>query len=158
MAESTPKWQQKYITQRWIFILLISHRSTLSMMTSSNGNIFRVTGPLWEESTGHRSFDVFFDLRLNKRLSKQRRRQWFETPSRSLWRHCYVPCQVSVQTVPEQQSSGFPLIAYDWICFHNDHTVSSFQHCLTFWLFIHHWRFKRTWFHKFVIGYCLVYV
>ena len=24
------------------------------MMTSSNGNIFRVTGPLWEEFTGHR--------------------------------------------------------------------------------------------------------
>ena len=24
------------------------------MMTSSNGNIFRVTGPLWGESTGHR--------------------------------------------------------------------------------------------------------
>ena len=24
------------------------------MMTSSNGNIFRVTGPLWEESTSHR--------------------------------------------------------------------------------------------------------
>ena len=30
----------------------------------------------------------FFDLRLNKRLSKQWRRRWFETPSRSLWRHC----------------------------------------------------------------------
>ena len=30
-----------------------------------------------------RSFDVFFDLHLNKRLSKQ-----FETPSRPLWRHC----------------------------------------------------------------------
>ena len=25
-----------------------------SMMTTSNGNIFRVTGPLWGESTGHR--------------------------------------------------------------------------------------------------------
>ena len=25
-----------------------------TMMTSSNGNIFRVTGPLWGESTGHR--------------------------------------------------------------------------------------------------------
>ena len=24
------------------------------MMTSPNGNIFRVTGPLWGESTGHR--------------------------------------------------------------------------------------------------------
>ena len=34
-----------------------------------------------------RSFDVFFDLRLNKRLSKQSRDWWFETPSRSLWRH-----------------------------------------------------------------------
>ena len=45
------------------------------MMTSSNGNIFRVTGPLCGEFTGHRpvtqSFDVFFDLCLNKRLSKQ---------------------------------------------------------------------------------------
>ena len=37
-----------------------------------------------------RSFDVFFDLRLNKRLSKQSRRRWFETPLRSLWRHCNV--------------------------------------------------------------------
>ena len=39
------------------------------MMTSSNGNIFRVTGHLCGEFTG--SFDVFFDLRLNKQLSKQ---------------------------------------------------------------------------------------
>ena len=35
-----------------------------------------------------RSFDGFFDLRLNKRLNKQSRHRWFETPSRSLWRHC----------------------------------------------------------------------
>ena len=34
-----------------------------------------------------RSFDVFFDLRLNKRLSKQSWGWWFETLSRSLWRH-----------------------------------------------------------------------
>ena len=34
------------------------------------------------------SFDVFFDLCLNKRLGKQPRRWWFETSSRSLWRHC----------------------------------------------------------------------
>ena len=37
-----------------------------------------------------RSFDVFFDLRLNKRLSKQSWGWWFETLSRSLWRHCNV--------------------------------------------------------------------
>ena len=35
-----------------------------------------------------RSFDVFFDLRLNKRLSKQSWGWWFGTLSRPLWRHC----------------------------------------------------------------------
>ena len=34
-----------------------------------------------------RSFDVFFDLRPNKRLSKQPWGWWSETPSSSLWRH-----------------------------------------------------------------------
>ena len=33
------------------------------------------------------SFDVFFDLCLNKRLSKQSWDWWFETLSRPLWRH-----------------------------------------------------------------------
>ena len=52
------------------------------MMTSSNGNIFRVTGPLCGEFTGPgefpaqrpvtRSFDIFFDLLLNKRLRNNR--------------------------------------------------------------------------------------
>ena len=61
-------------------------------MTSSNGNIFRVTGHLCGEFTGPRwnpaqkpvtrSFYVFFDLRLNKRLSKQSWGWWFETLSR----------------------------------------------------------------------------
>ena len=70
------------------------------MMTSSNGNIFRVTGHLCGEFTGPgefptqrpgtRSFDVFFDLRLDKRLSKQSWGWWFGTQSRPLWRHCNV--------------------------------------------------------------------
>ena len=37
-----------------------------------------------------RSFDVFFDLCLNKRLSRQLWGWWFETTSCSLWRHCNV--------------------------------------------------------------------
>ena len=65
-------------------------------MTSSNGNIFRVTGHLCGEFTGSgefpaqrpvtRSFDVFFDLHPNKRLSKQWWGWWFETPSCPFWR------------------------------------------------------------------------
>ena len=58
-------------------------------MTSSNGNIIRVTGhcefPAQRPVT--RSFDVFFDLRPNKRFSKQWWGLWFETLSRPLWRH-----------------------------------------------------------------------
>ena len=37
-----------------------------------------------------RSFDVFFDLRVNKRLSKQSWGWWFETLPCQLWRHSNV--------------------------------------------------------------------
>ena len=37
------------------------------------------------------SFDIFFDLSLNKRFSKQSIGWWVEKPSRSLWRHCNEP-------------------------------------------------------------------
>ena len=36
------------------------------------------------------SFDVVFDLHLNKGLNKQSRRWWVDTSSRSLWRYCNV--------------------------------------------------------------------
>ena len=68
------------------------------MMASSNGNIFRVTGHLCGEFTGHRWIPhtkasdaelwyFCFYLCTNKRLSKQSSGWWFETPSGSLWRH-----------------------------------------------------------------------
>ena len=47
-----------------------------------------------------RSFHVSFDLRLNKQLSKQSGRRWFETPSRSLWRHRYVMSIVAFTRIP----------------------------------------------------------
>ena len=47
-----------------------------------------VTGGFPSQRPVTRSFDVFFDLRLNKRLSKQSWGWCFETPSCSLWRHC----------------------------------------------------------------------
>ena len=47
-----------------------------------------VTGEFPSERPVTRSFGVFFDLRLNKRLSKHSWGWWFETPSRQLWRHC----------------------------------------------------------------------
>ena len=95
------RWiMQKYTTRLsvWHIIQLSLSLRWRHMMTSSNGNIFRVTGPLCGEFTGPGefptqrpvtwSFDVLFGLRLNKRLSKQPWGWWFETQSWSLWRQC----------------------------------------------------------------------
>ena len=49
------------------------------MITSSNENIFSLTGHMCGEFTGH--------LRLDKRLSKQSWGWWFQTPSHPLIRH-----------------------------------------------------------------------
>ena len=73
-----------------------SHNNCALMMTSSNVNIFRVTGHLCEECEFAaqrpvtRSFDVFFELCLHKWLSKRSWGWWFETRSCSLWRLCNV--------------------------------------------------------------------
>ena len=48
----------------------------------------QITGEFPAHRPVTRSFGVFFDLRLNKPLSKQWWGWWFETLSRPLWRHC----------------------------------------------------------------------
>ena len=50
-----------------------------------------LTGEFPAQRPVTRSFDVFFDLRLNKRLSKQTWGWWFETPSCLSWLHCNAP-------------------------------------------------------------------
>ena len=65
------KW--KHFPRYWPFVRGI-HRSP-------------VPGEFPTQRPMTRSFDVFFDLRLNKRLSKQSWGWWFETLSRPLWRH-----------------------------------------------------------------------
>ena len=41
-----------------------------------------VTGGFPSQRDSNTGFDAFFDVSLNKRLNKQTRRRWFETPSR----------------------------------------------------------------------------
>ena len=52
-----------------------------------------VTGEFPAQRPVTRSFDVFFDLCLNKRLSKQSWGWWFEMPSCPLWCHCNAELQ-----------------------------------------------------------------
>ena len=95
-------------------------------MASSNGNIFCVTGPLCREFTGPgefptqrpvtRSFDVFFDLRLNKQLSKQPWGWWFETLSCPLWRHGYVwQTTVACRLISLLMISWLIMLASFWV-------------------------------------------
>ena len=76
-----------------------------------------VTGEFPSHWPVTQSFGDFFDLRLNKRLSKPSRRRWFETPSRSLWRSCnigkgeysrnFIQCVMWVNVYTGNASSGY---------------------------------------------------
>ena len=85
-------WVQQELVgcQRMVtFFFTIIETKCLVMMTSSNGNMFRVTG-LW----GHwwipltkASDTKLWCFLWSARLRKHSRRWWFEMPSRALWRH-----------------------------------------------------------------------
>ena len=100
-AETLPEIKMILFNHSCIsFQVLMSKAQMYLIMTSSNVNIFRVlalcagnspvTGEFPTQKPVTRSFDVFFDLRLNKRLSKHSRGWWFKTPSCPIRRHCNV--------------------------------------------------------------------
>ena len=69
-----------------ITIMCVNKHTDIIMMTSWNENIFRVTGPLWGESTGHWWIPLpkaseaelwcFLWSALRKRLNKQSKHRW----------------------------------------------------------------------------------
>ena len=90
-------------------VVLRDNQAKPFMMMSSNGNMFRVTGPLCREFTGHRWIPhtkasdakiwCFLWSAHKKRLSVQSKCLWFETPWRPLWRHCNVGCWCPGSTI-----------------------------------------------------------
>ena len=116
----------------------------LFVMTSWHGNVFPIIGPFWtwwrhqmetfsallalcagdspvsgefpSQRPVTRSFDVFFDLRLNKRLSKQSWGWWLETPPCSLWRHRYGGKSTLERCIPITVGNAEPFFSFllDW--------------------------------------------
>ena len=87
-----------------------------------------ITGQRWIPLTkaGDAGFDVFFDLRLNKRLSKQSWDWWFETPSRPLWRHCNDMFKVNwCQTATKHNKAG--RMHHLWDVLHVCNRVDDFE-------------------------------
>ena len=65
-----------------------------------------------------RSFDVYFDPRLNKRLSKQSSGWWFETLSRPFWRHSNEMAQQPASLrhrLPYQRLAKLQLLSYRYL-------------------------------------------
>ena len=71
----------------WVTSWWRHQMETLSALLTICAGNSPVPGDFPAQRPVTRSFDIFFDLRLNKRLSKQSWDWWFETLSRPLWRH-----------------------------------------------------------------------
>ena len=101
-----------------------------------------VTGEFPSQRPVTRSFDVFFDLRSNKRMSKQSWGWWFETPSRSLWRHCNDRSLFTATTfVPSDQVSA-PSTT-NALTDHGTGTCISFPNDCTTPVYFRKWRLQR---------------
>ena len=83
-----------------------------ALLTLCMGNS-PVTGEFPSQRPVTRSFDVFADLHLSERLSKQSRRRWFEKLSRSLWRHCNVTRSYLVHQLRCISAQSFCRIRFD---------------------------------------------
>ena len=80
---------------------------TISVLLALCAGNSPVTGEFPTQRPVTRSFDVYFDLCVNKRLSKQSWGWWFETASHPLWRHCngiqqHPLCRAIFYFVPEK--------------------------------------------------------
>ena len=77
----------------YIDVVLTLSTGTFPVLLAICAGNSPVTGECPLQRPVTRCFDIFFDLHLNKPMSKQPRRQWFETLSRSLWFHCNDACK-----------------------------------------------------------------
>ena len=78
---------------------------------------------------GTRRIDIFFDLHLNKWLSKQLRRQLFETPSHSLWRLCNVSNLLVQYPVYFWGTRSIPRLLMHWLLESPGHQLPRYPTC-----------------------------
>ena len=71
LSQSTPWWRHQMETFSALLAFCVGNSRWIPHTKASDAELY-----------------VFFDLRLNKPVRKQSWGWWFETPARSLWRHC----------------------------------------------------------------------
>ena len=80
---------------------------TFSALLAICAGISPVTTEFRSQRSVTRSFDGFFYLCLNKRLSRESWGWWYETPSESLWRHCDSYTDTSKNSLATGKSGRF---------------------------------------------------
>ena len=87
-------WLRKEASKEELYLLLTEitwwrhQMETFSVLLAICAGNSPVIGEVPTQKPVTRSFDVFFNLRLNNRLSKHSWGWWFEMPSHPLWRDC----------------------------------------------------------------------
>ena len=130
-----------------------------ALLTLCAGNS-PVTGEFPSQRPGTRSFDAFFDLRLNKWLSKQSRHRWIETPLSSSWCHCYdISCHRALPFVSsnllkfvwdkEKRKHGGRFVVFYWKFAHSKSYNNG-----PLWLFC---SFRVKW-NEMLIGWCVLLI
>ena len=115
---TTTWWYSKFIAIWWRHQM----EAFTALLAICAGNS-PVPGEFPTQRPVTRSFDVFFDLRVNKRLSKQLWSWWFETHSPPLWRHSNVAMWIEKffngdkQHLTQKYVTGYwkcPWVLYSW--------------------------------------------
>ena len=115
-----PRWRHQMETLSALLVLCVGNSP--------------VTGEFPSQRPVTRSFDIFFDLRLNKRLSKQPWGWWFETLSCPFWRHFNAARFELIHVIGNRGprfchlvTSACPYVKFEWhfITFCLDHTCRS---------------------------------
>ena len=86
--ENIPGWTGQHLPSMLLLSWWRHQMETFSVLLDFCVRNSPVTSEFPSQRPVMQSFNVFFDLRLNKRLSKQSWGWWFEMPLRSLWCHC----------------------------------------------------------------------
>ena len=113
-------WQQKQITHCKPSSWWRHPMETFSVLLAICAGNSPVTGEAQRPVTW--SFDVFFDLCLNKQLSKQWWGWWFEMPSSSLLHHCNDLADLEIQW-PSSDS----VLTESWICWFSSVSIIQYQ-------------------------------
>ena len=79
------RWKRPYPLNTWLRHQMYTFSALLAICAGNSP----ASGELPAQRPVTQSFDVFFDLCINKQLKKQSRGGWLETLSRPLWRHCH---------------------------------------------------------------------